>query len=114
MRRVIMVGDLKKESNISRTIELSLGILGGVFGLLGGIFAIFMGAFASDLAMLGFSAILASIIGIIGAVLVLKNPKYAGIVLIISGVWLLLSISFAGVIGAVFLVLSGVLAIFRK
>ncbi len=98
----------------SRTIEIVLGILGGIFGLLGGIIAVLFSVFASDILSLGISAIIASIVGIIGAVYVLRNAKIGGIILLISALWLLISISLFGVLGAVLLGIGGLLAIFRK
>lgn len=98
----------------SRTIELILGVLGGIFGLIGGIIALMISIFVTDLAILGISAILASIVGLGGAVFILKNAKWGGIILLISAVWLLISISLFGVLGAVLLGFSGVLAILRK
>jgi len=56
----------------------------------------------------------ASIIGIMGAVLVLNNPKRGGIILIISAIWLLISNQVYGVIGTVLLGIAGLLAVFRK
>jgi len=97
----------------SRTIELVLGIVGGIFGLLGGIFAVIFGIFASEITGLGISAILASIVGIVGSAYLLKDPKWGGIILVISAVWLLISISLFGVLGAVLLGLAGLLALLR-
>lgn len=106
--------EIKKVEPTSRTVELVLGILGGIFGLLGGIFAVMFGIFASEITGLGISAILASIVGIAGAVYVLKNPRWGGIILIISALWLLISISLFGVLGAVLLGIGGILALVRK
>ena len=103
--------ELKKTS---RTIELVLGIMGGIFGLLGGVFALIFSAFAPSVGSLGVSAVLASIVGIFGAAYVMQNPKYGGIILIISAIWLLISISLFGLIGAVLLGLAGLLAVLRK
>ena len=103
--------ELKK---ISRTIEFVLGIMGGIFGLLGGVFALIFSAFAPSVGSLGASAVLASIVGIFGAAYVMQNPKYGGIILIISAIWLLISISLFGLIGAVLLGLAGLLAVLRK
>jgi hypothetical protein len=103
--------ELKK---VSRTPELLLGILGGIFGLLAGIFAILFSAFAPSVGSLGVSAVVASIVGMIGAAYVLKNPKWGGIILVVSAIWLLISISLFGVIGAVLLGIGGLLAILRK
>jgi hypothetical protein len=105
-----------KESvvKISRTIEMVLGILGGVFGLIGGVFALVFAAFAPSVGGLGLSAVLASIVGIVGAVYVGQNPKIGGIILIISAIWLLISISVFGVLGAVLLGIAGLIALIRK
>lgn len=106
--------EIQNVETTSRTVELVLGILGGIFGLLGGIIAVMFGIFASEITGLGISAILASIVGLAGAVYVLKNPKWGGIILIISAVWLLISISLFGVLGAVLLGIGGILALLRK
>lgn len=99
----------------SRTIELVLGIAGGIFGLIGGVLAVLLGSFAGDeIVLLGISAILASIVGIVGSVYITKDPKIGGIVLIVSAIWLLISISLFGVLGTILLGISGLLAIFRK
>jgi hypothetical protein len=102
------------EENTSRTLELVLGILGGIFGLLGGIFALIFSAFEPSVFGLGVSAILASIMGLIGGILVTQNSKYGGIILIISAVWLLISISAFGILGAVLLAIAGLAALIRK
>ena len=98
----------------SRTIEIVLGILGGVFGLLGGVFALIFSAFAPSVGSLGVSAVLASIVGLVGAVYVSQNPRIGGIILIISAVWLLISISAFGILGAVLLGIAGLLGLVRK
>lgn len=103
--------ELKKTS---RTVELILGIIGGIFGLIGGVFALMFSAFAPSVGGLGTSAVLASIVGIIAAAYVMQNARWGGIILIISAVWLLISISLFGILGAVLLGLAGLLAIIRK
>jgi hypothetical protein len=102
------------EGETSRTLELILGILGGVFGLLGGVFALIFSAFEPSLFGLGVSAVVASIVGLVGAIYVTQNAKYGGIILIISAVWLLISISAFGVLGAVLLGIAGLSALIRK
>ena len=99
----------------SRTIELVLGIIGAIFGLIGGVFAIMLSAFGGGkILALGISAIIASIVGIVGSVYVKTNAKTGGIILIISAVWLLISISAYGILGAVLLGIGGLLALIRK
>jgi hypothetical protein len=99
--------EMPKEKT-SRTIELALGVVGGIFGLFGGIFALLF------IPELGLSAILASVIGIIGAIYVTRNARWGGIILIISSIWLLISISFFGVLGFILLLIAGLVALFRK
>lgn len=99
----------------SRTLELVLGILGGVFGLLGALFAIFFSAWGgTSIFMLGVSAFLASIVGIGGAIYVKSHAQNGGIILIVAAIWLLISISLFGSIGFIFFLIAGICAIFRK
>lgn len=98
----------------SRTLEVVLGVLGGVFGLFGGVIALIFSAFESSILGLAVSAILASIVGLVGTVYVTQNPRNGGLILIISAVWLLISISAFGVIGSVFLGIAGLAALIRK
>ena len=103
-----------KHKSSSRTVELVLGIIGGIFGLLGGAFALIFSAFAPSVGGLGISAVLASIVGIVGAAYVLQNAKIGGVILVVSALWLLISISAFGVPGAVLIGIAGLLALFRK
>lgn len=103
-----------EEVQNSRILELVLGIIGSILGLLGGLFAIFFSVFRSEALYLGISAIMASILGIIGAVYVRENPRNGGILLIVSAVWLLISISAVAIPGTIFLGISGILAIIRR
>jgi len=105
---------LVEGTQTSRTLELVLGIIGGIFGLLGGLFAVLFSVFASEVLYLGISAILASILGIIGAIYVRGSPRNAGIILIVSAIWLLISISAFAIPGTIFLGISGILAIVRR
>jgi disulfide bond formation protein DsbB len=66
------------EDKKSRTLEIVLAIIGGIFGLLGGVFALIFSAFAPSVGVLGVSAILASIVGLIGGIYVSSNAKYGG------------------------------------
>jgi hypothetical protein len=96
------------DSKTPRTLELALGLVGGIFGLMGGIIGLIF------IPELGVSALLASVVGIIAAIYVTKNPKWGGIILVISSIWLLISISLFGVLGFILLLIAGLVAIFRK
>ncbi|OED03697.1 hypothetical protein A9757_05290 [Methanobrevibacter sp. A54] len=99
----------------SRTLELVLGIIGAIFGLLGGVFAIMLSSFGgTEIFALGISALLASIVGIVGSVYVKNNAKTGGIILIISAIWLLISISAYGILGFILLGIAGLIALIRK
>ncbi len=92
------------EMETSRILELVFGDDRGYIRIPWRLFCNFLSVFASELLYLGISAILASILGIIGAVYVRVNPRNGGIILIINDVWLLISISTYAIPGTVFLV----------
>jgi hypothetical protein len=109
----------KKEKSI--TVELVLGLLGGIFGFFGAVFAIGIGGLAgafgasgaSEVVGLGFAAIVFSIIGIIGGVLAKSKTKTrtAGWLMIISAFGGLISISFAFLLPFILLLIGGILAL---
>lgn len=105
-----------------RTAELLLGILGGIFGLLGAGFALFVGglggvfgmAGAKQIVTLGWLAIVASIIGLVGAGLVTSRTKLAGGLMLFAAILGLISISFGYLFATILLGIAGILALFRK
>ncbi|TGB03494.1 DUF4064 domain-containing protein [Halobacillus salinus] len=105
---------------MSRTTEMVLGILGGLFGFGGAFFALFMGAVdesfngTSEISGLGTSAFVFSILAIIGGILVKFKPKAGGWLMLVSGVAILISISLFGVVPALFLIAAGLMGIIRK
>ena len=106
----------------SRTMELVFGIIGGFFGLVGGIAAVMVGSFGQAFNFDGYSvivisgvvAIIVSITGIIGAILVRNNRKLGGLLMILSGIIGFICIFMFYILGGFFLVLGGVLALVRK
>lgn len=113
------IDDIKKPS---RTMELVFGILGGFFGLIGGIAAIVIGSFGeafnfagySDIMILGTVAIVVSITGVVGAVLVKKNPKLGGSIMVLSGIMGFICIFVFYILGGIFMVIGGLMALIRK
>lgn len=93
-----------------------LGLIGGIFGILGGIFAVVVGnigvAFgaegAEDFYLLGGSAIIFSILGIVAGA-VEGRKKLRGIGMIICGIAVLVSISLFGILTLVLFVIGGIL-----
>ncbi len=89
------------------TLEFVVGVIGAVLGLQGGFYVL------SSVVIDGYSAILASTIGLIGAVSVNLNAKIGGVILIISSIWLLISIPTSyGIFGAALLGAAGLMGLF--
>ena len=89
-----------------RTIEVVTGFLGGILGLSEGIFALL----SPPLVIYGISSVLASIVGLIGVFYINQNSKISAILLIISSIWLLLSLpTTTGILGAVLLGVAGLM-----
>lgn len=104
---------------MKRTTEFVLGLIGGIFGFGGAFFAIFFGAVdkaingSSEVSSLGWSALLASIFGIIGSIVVKFKAKVGGVMMLISAIWGVISVSLFYVLPGLLLLLAGLLS-FRK
>jgi hypothetical protein len=105
---------------MKRTAEFVLGLLGGIFGFGGAFFALVFGAFdkafngSSDVSSLGWSAFLASVVAIIGSVVVRSKAKVGGVMMLIAAVWGVISISMFYVVPFALLVIAGLMGVFRK
>lgn len=107
---------------MNRTTEFVLGLIGGIFGFVGAIMALFIGevdaAFSSSgsstVTGLGWAAFLFSILAIIGSIVVKSKAKVGGILLIVSAIGGTISISMFYLIPAVFLLIAGLMGVFRK
>lgn len=107
---------------MKRTTEFVLGLIGGIFGILSAIVALFIGgvdaAFSStgtsDIVGLGWSAVILSIVGIVGSVVVKSKAKFGGILMIISAIGGLISISMFYILPAVLLLIGGLMGVFKK
>lgn len=100
----------------SRTAELVLGIIGGIFALIGATAALFLGAgFNVDSAISGgLFSILFSIIAIVAVVFISKNPKIVSIILILSALVIFITVGLFGFLGAILILIAGVLGIVKK
>lgn len=104
---------------MARTAELILGLLGGIIGLVASVAALFIGGMgsvfhaegASQIVSFGWLALLASIVGIVGAVFVKSKTKFAGWLMIISAVVGLISIYLFYIIPTILLGIAGLMAL---
>lgn len=96
-------------------IATILGIIGSIFGILGGVFGMMFGTFSEDrITMMGFSAIVASMCGLIGAILNSKKIKDGGWIMIIASIWGLVSISMFYILSFILLLTAGIIALHSK
>ena len=103
-------------------VVVALGIIGTIFGFFGALFALGIGGLgeafeaegATSVIKSGVVAILASITGLVGAVLVFGKPKLAGWLMIGSAIVGLVAVSLFYIIATVFLGIGGVLALTIK
>ncbi|MBS3144025.1 DUF4064 domain-containing protein [Candidatus Woesearchaeota archaeon] len=105
---------------MKRTAEFTLGLIGGVFGIFFGLLSLLFGGVSAAFGMgnevlwLGFSAILFSILGIIGASIVKHKTKMAGWFMTIAAVCGVISISAFYIIPGALLLVGGLMALIRK
>jgi len=72
---------------MDRTNEFVLGLIGGIFGIISGILAMTIGGLgtafsaqgANTVGTLGIGAVLLSVLGIVGSILVKNKPKIGGL-----------------------------------
>lgn len=107
---------IKPKREKSRVVELLLSLFGGISGLFGAFLVIGIGRLgeasevpeASDFIVLGYAAIVFSIIGIIGAVLVRSKTRTAGWLMIISAYGGLISTSFSFLLPFMLVLFGGI------
>jgi hypothetical protein len=105
---------------MKRTTEFVLGLIGGIFGFGGAFFALFFGAVdqaingSSQVGSLGWSALLASVVAIIGSVVVRSKAKVGGALMLIAAIWGIISISLFYVLPGLLILIAGLMGVFRK
>ena len=109
---------------MARTIEFTLGLIGGILGFIGSLIALAIGGLmgagstnvhgvtftGSNLMLLGWLAMFFSILGIVGASKVNNKPKTAGTLMIISAIGGVICISFYYALSFVLLLIAGIMA----
>ncbi|MDX6152817.1 DUF4064 domain-containing protein [Marinococcus sp. PL1-022] len=107
---------------MNRTGEFVLGLIGGILGLFAGVFALLFGAIdagfsetgTSSVTGLGFGALLFSVLGIVGSVLVRNKAKLGGILMIVAAVGGFISVSAFFIISGILLLIAGIMGVARK
>ena len=106
---------MKRTRTVSRNFEMAMGIIGSVIGIFSGSFLIFLeNVGISHTPFLGLVAIVASILGIASSYYVRKNHEIAGIGFIIATMFVIVGSEYINVLSALFLLVAGVSALFRK
>ena len=105
---------MKRTKIVSRTFEMIMGAIGSIIGIFSGSFLIFLENVGAHTPFLGLLAIIASILGLASTYYVRKNPDVAGISFIIATMFVILGSEYINVISAVFLLVAGASALFRK
>jgi hypothetical protein len=123
-----------RNDDVRRIPELLLGLIGGCLGLVASLIALFLEFLnspalldSSDKALMmmllsgkglailsGISALTASGVAFIGAIIVFFKPKAGGVILLLSALWGLLAIPLFYLTGAILIAIAGLMGIFRK
>ncbi|MDL2246651.1 hypothetical protein LJB96_03435 [Methanobrevibacter sp. OttesenSCG-928-K11] len=98
----------------SRILESIIGIFGGILGLIASSFILFIGSFGFDTtAILGILALIGSFLGIFASIYVNYDNHLGGVMLIISAFLVVIGATLLGIPGMLFLLIAGILALFR-
>jgi len=100
----------------------AMGLVGGIFGIIASLIAMFIGGVDAALSSTGtssvtglaISALLFSILGIVGAALSKSKPKVAGWLMLVSGIAGFISISMFYILSGVLFIVAGFMGIFSK
>lgn len=105
---------------MKRTTEFVLGLIGGIFGVFSGFLGMFIGSIDaafnghSDVVGLGVGAIILSILGIVGSVVVKGKAKLGGAFMTIAAVGGVICVSMFYILPGVLLIIAGLMGLFRK
>lgn len=106
---------MRRTRKISRNFEMGMGILGSIIGIFSGSFLIFLEHLEiAHAPFLGIVAILGSVLGILSTYYVKKDSGIAGIGFVISTMFVIVGSAHINIISAIFLLIAGISALFRK
>ena len=92
-----------------------MGIIGSIIGIFSGSILILLENFGHvHTPFLGLVAIIASFLGIASSYYVKKSPETAGVGFIIATMFVIVGSAYINVISAIFLLIAGISALFRK
>jgi Protein of unknown function (DUF4064) len=118
---ILIITSVGKEgTNMKRTTEFVLGLIGGIFGFGSALFAIFFGAVdeavsgSSQVSGLGWAALLFSVLAIVGSVVVKFKPKAGGWMMLISAIGGIISVSLFYALPGALLLIAGLMGVIRK
>ena len=106
---------MKRTRTVTRTFEMVMGLIGSIIGIFSGSFLIFLEHFGQvHTPFLGLIAIAASILGIFSSYYVKTNEDLAGVGFIIATMFVIIGSDYINVLSAIFLIIAGISALFRK
>ena len=113
MENILLI--MKRTRVVSRNFEMVFGIIGSIIGIFSGSFLIFLESIGqAHTPFLGLVAIIASFLGIASSYYVKKNNELAGVGFIIATMFVIVGSDYINVISAIFLLIAGISALFRK
>ena len=105
---------MKRKKLISRNFEMVMGLIGSIIGIFSGSFLVFLQHTSPQTPFLGLVAIIASLLGIVSSCYVNKNPEMSGVGFIIATMFVIVGSAHINILSALFLLVAGVSALFRK
>lgn len=106
---------MRRIRKVSRNFETVMGLIGSIIGIFSGSFLIFLESFGqAHTPFLGLVAIIASLLGVASSYYVQKDNEVAGLGFIIATMFVIVGSAYINVISAIFLLIAGISALFRK
>ena len=106
---------MKRTTTLSRNFEMLMGLTGSIIGIFSGSFLIFLKeAGSAHTHFLGLIAIIASLLGILSSCYVKTHTELAGVGFLIATMFVILGSDYINVLSAIFLLIAGISALFRK
>ncbi len=106
---------MKRIKRVNRKFEMVMGIIGSIIGIFSGSLLIIIEHIGQvHTPFLGIVAIAASILGLLSSYYVGKNTEIAGIGFIIATMFVIVGSNYINILSAVFLLIAGISALFRK